>query len=255
VPSIELNTGRDMPTLGLGTWRLSGGGCEKAVRLALDVGYRHLDTAAMYGNEEAVGAGIRAADVAREEVFVTTKLAGGDHDRPAEAAKESLDRLGVDYVDCYLIHWPAGRGADVGVWRALEGLYRDGLLRSIGVSNYSSAQMDELVAEADVPPAVNQIELNPFVRQRDVERFCLERGIAIQAYQPLGRASRFDHPEIAALARKHGRTPAQVMLRWGLQHGVTVIPKSGDPERIRANAQLFDFSLDHEDMAALDDLG
>jgi 2,5-diketo-D-gluconate reductase A len=255
VPPIELNTGRDMPRLGLGTWRLSGQACEEAVRHALDVGYRHIDTAAMYGNEEAVGAGIRAADVAREDVFVTTKLTGRDHSRPAEAARESLDRLGVDYVDCYLIHWPAGSGADIDVWRALEGLYRDGLLRAIGVSNYSSAQLEELVDEAEIPPAVNQIELNPFVRQRDVERFCLDRGVAIQAYQPLGRGSRFDHPEIESLTHKHGRTPAQVMLRWGLQQGVTVIPKSGDPERIRTNAQLFDFSLDDEDMVTLDSLG
>ncbi len=244
-----------MPTLGLGTWQLSGRACEEAVRHALEVGYRHIDTAAMYGNEESVGAGIRAADVAREDVFVTTKLTGSDHSRPAEAARESLDRLGVDYVDCYLIHWPAGQGADLDVWRALEELYRDGLLRAIGVSNYSREQLEELVDHAEVPPAVNQIELNPFVRQRDVEGFCLERGVAIQAYQPLGRASRFDHPEIVALTEKHGRTPAQVMLRWGLQRGVTVIPKSGDPERIRANAQLFDFALDDEDMAALDSLG
>ena len=252
---IELNTGRDMPTLGLGTWRLGGEACERAVRHALDEGYRHIDTAAMYGNEEAVGAGIRAADVAREDVFVTTKLTGRDHSRPTEAAKESCDRLGVDYVDCYLIHWPAGHGADIDVWRALEDLYRDGLLRAIGVSNYSRAQMEELVDEAGIPPAVNQIELNPFVRQRDVERFCLERGVAIQAYQPLGRAARFDHPEIAALTQKHGRTPAQVMLRWGLQRGVAVIPKSRDPERISANARLFDFFLDEDDMAALDGLG
>lgn len=244
-----------MPTLGLGTWRLSGEGCESAVREALDVGYRHLDTAAMYGNEEEVGAGIRAADVDREGVFVTTKLSGRDHGRATEAARESLDRLGVDYVDCYLIHWPAGPRADLAVWRELERLYRDGMLRAIGVSNYSTAQLQELVDQADVPPAVNQIELNPFVRQRDVERFCLDRGIAIQAYQPLGRASRFDHPQIAELAAKHERTPAQVMLRWGLQQGLTVIPKSGDPERIRANAQLYDFALDEEDMAALDALG
>jgi diketogulonate reductase-like aldo/keto reductase len=255
VHTIELNTGARMPALGLGTWRLSGEGCEQAVAWALDAGYRHLDTAAMYGNEEAVGAGMRSSGVAREEVFVTTKLAGRDHGDPAKAAAVSAERLGLDYIDCYLIHWPAGQGADVEVWRALEGLHRDGTLRAIGVSNYSAAQVQELMDVAEVPPAVNQIELNPFTRQREVERFCHDRGVALQAYQPLGRASRFGDSLVTSMTQKYDRTPAQVMLRWGLQQGVAVIPKSGHRDRIHENADIFDFELADDDMAALDAAG
>jgi len=253
--TTTLNTGAPMPVLALGTSTLLGQACEDAVRWALEVGYRHVDTAARYGNEEAVGNGIRASRVPREDVFVTTKLAGHDHGRVPEAVEESVQRLGLEYVDCYLVHWPQGPGADLGVWRELEALHREGTLRAIGVSNYSTAQLTEMVAAADVPPAVNQVEANPFARPRDVEDACREYGVALQAYRPLAHGDRFGHAEVKALARRHGRTEAQVLLRWGLQHGFTVLPRSGSRERIAANGKVFDFELSGADMETLDTLG
>lgn len=252
--TITLNTGAEMPAVALGTWRLSGAGCERAVGWALDAGYRHIDTAAMYGNEELVGAGLRASGLPRDEVFVTTKLAGRDHGRPAAAAQESLERLGVEYVDCYLIHWPAGSSADLDVWPVLEELHKEGRLKAIGVSNYPVPLVQELLAAADVPPAVNQVEMNPFTHPRDIVAACHDSGIAVQAYSPLGKASRLDDPHIRDVADRLGRTPAQVLLRWGLQHGVAVLPKSADRDRIGANGQVFDFELGADDMATLDAL-
>jgi diketogulonate reductase-like aldo/keto reductase len=253
--TTTLNTGAQMPVLALGTSRLLGAACEDAVRWALELGYRHVDTAAMYGNEVVVGNGIRSSGVPREDVFVTTKLVGHDHGRVREAVEESVHRLGLGYVDCYLVHWPAGPGADLAVWRELELLHRSGTLRAIGVSNYSTAQLAELMAAADVPPAVNQVEANPFVRPRAVEDACREHGVALQAYRPLAHGDRFGDAEVQAVARRHDRTEAQVLLRWGLQHGFTVLPRSGSRERIAANGEVFDFELSGADMEALDALG
>jgi diketogulonate reductase-like aldo/keto reductase len=254
--TTTLNTGAQMPVLALGTSGLLEQACEDAVRWALELGYRHVDTAAKYGNEEAVGNGIRASGVPREDVFVTTKLVGHDHHgRVREAVEESVQRLGLGYVDCYLVHWPEGPGADLAVWQEMEPLHRAGILRAIGVSNYSAAQLAELTAAADVPPAVNQVEANPFARPRDVEDACLEHGVALQAYRPLAHGDRFGHAEVQAVARRHDRTEAQVMLRWGLQHGFTVLPRSGSRERIAANSSLFDFELSGSDMEILDALG
>lgn len=251
----QLNTGAEMPVLGLGTWRLKGDDCERAVRWALEVGYRHVDTAAMYGNEEAVGAGVRGSGVPREDVFITTKLTGRDHRRAADAARESVERLNLGYIDCYLIHWPAGQHADIEVWRALEELQREGTLRAIGVSNYSVAQLVELLDVADVPPAVNQVEMNPFVHPRDIEQTGRERRVALQAYTPLGRARDLDDPSLVGIAQRLQRSSAQVMLRWGVQHGATVLPKSAHRDRIVANADIFGFELSADDMATLDALG
>jgi len=253
--TIKLNTGAEMPALALGTWRLSGTGREQAVGWALEAGYRHVDTAAMYGNEQFVGAGLRVSGVPRDAVFVTTKLAGWDHVRPREAALESLDRLGLEHVDCYLIHWPGGSGADLDVWPVLEELHTERRLKAIGVSNYPVPLVQELLDSADVPPAVNQVEMNPFTHPRDIVAACHDSAIAVQAYSPLGKASRLDDPRVREVAERLGRTPAQVVLRWGIQHGVAVLPKSGDRERIEANGRLFDFELGGDDMASLDSLG
>ncbi|MGI8577637.1 MAG: aldo/keto reductase [Nocardioidaceae bacterium] len=253
--TMKLNTGAEMPALGLGTWRLSGDACERAVEWALEIGYRHIDTAAMYRNEAAVGAGVRASGVPREDIFITTKLAGGDHRRARDAARDSVERLDLDYVDCYLIHWPAGNGADLDVWQVLEELQSDGTLRAIGVSNYSVGQLVELLDTADVPPAVNQVEMNPFVQPRDIEQTCHERGVAVQAYTPLGRAADLDNRPLVDVSHRLGRSAAQVMLRWGLQRGAAVLPKSGNRERLAANAEIFDFELSTDDMAVVDALG
>ena len=252
---VTLNTGATMPVLGFGTWQLRGDECRRAVAAALEAGYRMLDTAAIYGNEEQVGLGMRDAGLEREDVFVCTKLAGRDHGRTSDAARESMERLGVEYLDCYLIHWPAGQTADFEVWAGMERLHADGALRSIGVSNYSVALIEQLLDRGDVPPAVNQVEMNPFTHPRDIVKLCRDQAIAVQAYSPLGQASRLDDSRVARVADRVGRTPAQVMLRWGIQHGAVVIPKSANRERITANAQVFDFELAEADMAALDELG
>lgn len=252
---LQLNTGAAMPVLGFGTWQLRGDDCRQAVVEALGAGYRMIDTAAMYGNEEQVGKGLRDSEVPREEVFVCTKLAGRDHSRPADAARESMDRLGVDYLDCYLIHWPAGQTADFEVWSVLEQLHAEGALRAIGVSNYSVALIEQLLDRGEVPPSVNQVEMNPFTHPRDIVRLCLDQSVAVQAYSPLGQAARLDDDRVGDVARRLGRNAAQVMLRWGIQHGVAVLPKSGDADRIAANAEVFDFELSSDDMAALDALG
>ncbi len=254
--TVSLNAGIEMPRLGFGTWRLRGRQCEQSVGWAIETGYRMIDTAAMYGNESEVGAAVRASGLPREDVVVTTKLAGRDHGRARDAAFESVERLGLDYVDCYLIHWPAGSGADLRVWSALERLQHEGILRSIGVSNYSVTQLEELLAASEVAPAVNQVEMSPFVQPRDVEALCHERGVALQAYTPLGgRASSLDDARLREVSERLGRTPAQVMLRWGIQHGAIVLPKSANRERIVSNAQIFDFELSKSDLASLDALG
>ena len=252
---LALNTGASMPVLGFGTWQLRGEDCRRAVVRALDVGYRMLDTAAVYGNEEQVGLGLRDAGLPREDVFVCTKLAGGDHARVADAARESMDRLGVDYLDCYLIHWPAGQMADFEVWSALEELYAEKSLRAIGVSNYLVALLEQLLDRGDVPPAVNQVEMHPFTHPRDIVRLCHDQSVAVQAYSPLAQAGRLGDQRVGQVAERVGRSPAQVMLRWGIQHRAAVIPKSGDPERIAANAAVFDFELSEADMSTLDELG
>jgi diketogulonate reductase-like aldo/keto reductase len=247
-----LPSGAQMPVLGLGVWQLEEGAeTEQAVAWALEAGYRHVDTAAMYRNERSVGNAIRSSGVPREQVFVTTKLmpARPDVDR---ALGQSLERLGFDYVDLYLIHWPLP-GLFQRQWRGLERLREQGLARDIGVSNFGTRELGVLASRGLQVPAVNQVQFSPFRYRRGLLDYCEEHGIVFEAYSPLEQG-RVGDARVAAVAERVGRTPAQVMLRWAIQHGAVVIPKSSRQERIRANAQVFDFELDDEAMAALDAL-
>ncbi|HLU95588.1 MAG TPA: aldo/keto reductase [Thermobifida alba] len=254
IPTTTLNNGVTMPRLGFGTWRVG----RDAVATALETGYRCLDTAEMYRNETDVAAALAASGLDRAEVFVTTKVWNDHHGRQStlDAFHASRRRLGLDVVDLYLIHWPAASDSvNVETWRALEQLYADGVVRAIGVSNFSPAQLDVLLDACDVVPAVNQIELHP-ARPRVAERAHHARhGIATQAWAPLAKGALLTHPVVTAIADAHARTPAQVVLRWHLQHGILAIPRSATPERIRGNFAVADFALTSRDMAALDALG
>jgi diketogulonate reductase-like aldo/keto reductase len=254
--TVTLRGGVEMPLLGLGVWQAAvGAETRDAVAEALRVGYRLVDTARAYRNEADVGAAIRESGLPRGAVFVTTKLWNADHgyDRARRAIDESLASLGLEQVDLYLVHWPV-EGIRHETWRAMERILADGKARAIGVSNYAIRHLDELLGLAKVPPAVNQVEFSPFVYQRDLLAHCVRHGIRLEAYGPLVRGRKMAHPVVEGIARKHGRTPAQVLLRWGLQHDVVVIPKSVRPERIRENADLYGFALDADDMVALDGL-
>ncbi len=254
--TVTLRGGVEMPRLGLGVWQSAPGEeTRRAVAVALAVGYRLVDTARAYRNEADVGAAIRESDVPRREVFVTTKLWNADHgyDKALRAIDRSLEALGLEQVDLYLVHWPV-EGLRGDTWRAMERILADGKARAIGVSNYTVRHLDELLAAAKVPPAVNQVEFNPFLHQRALLAHCGRHGIQLEAYGPLARAHRMDHPALVAVARERGRTPAQVLLRWGLQRDLVVIPKSVRPERIRENADVYGFALDAQDLEKLDAL-
>jgi 2,5-diketo-D-gluconate reductase A len=248
--SVRLANGVEMPLLGLGVWQVAPRGTARVVEWALAAGYRHIDTAALYKNEEGVGAGLRASGLARDEVFITTKfMPRGDPDRELAA---SLDRLGLDYVDLYLIHWPTG--APTRFWDRFEEFLAQGLAKSIGVSNYGAAELSQLIERASVPPAVNQIEFNPFAYRRRLVEACRQAQVVVQAYSPLMQGHGIEDRRITAVAEKHGRSNAQVLLRWALQRDTVVLPKSAHQDRIHANAQIFDFTLDAADLAALDAL-
>lgn len=256
--TVPLSHGGPMPLFGLGTFRSPAGGATRdAVLWALEAGYRLVDTAAAYGNEADVGAAIRESAVPRAELFITTKLAKDDHgyDEALRAFDASLERLGLDAVDLYLIHWP-GSERRVESWRALERILEEGRARAIGVSNYMVDHLEEVLEGGEVPPAVNQIELHPFnYRSRgDVVEFCGAHDIAIEGYSPLTKARRLDQPTVARIAAAHGRTGAQVLIRWALQHTIITIPKSTSRARIRENADVFAFALSASEMAALDGL-
>jgi diketogulonate reductase-like aldo/keto reductase len=254
--TLALLTGARIPVVGLGVWQSPRGATTRdAVSTALRDGYRHVDTARIYGNEADVGAGLRASGVPRADVFVTTKLWNEDqgHDAALRAFDASLKRLELDYVDLYLLHWPvAGKRLDS--WRALERLHAEGRAKAIGVSNYLRPHLEELLAHAKVVPAVNQIELSPFLQRREAVDLCKAKGIVVEAYSPLTHGQRLDHPAVVAEARRVGRTAAQVLLRWGVQRGFVVLPKSTREARIRENAAIFDFTLDAEAMVRLDAL-
>ncbi len=242
-----------MPVLGLGVWQMAAGNeTEQAVEWALEAGYRHIDTAAMYRNEQSVGAALARSGVPREQVFVTTKLLP-THTSAAKELQKSLGRLAFDYVDLYLIHWPMP-GLNTRLWRQLEALQERGLAREIGVSNFGRDRLEKLIGGGARVPAVNQVQFSPFHYRRQLLDYCVEHGIVFEAYSPLARGQGLDDPAIAAVAERVGRTPAQVMLRWAIQHNVVVIPKSIRKERIVANAQVFDFELADADMHALDAL-
>ena len=254
--TLVLTSGARIPQVGLGVWQTpSGATTRQAVAAALDLGYRHVDTARIYGNEVDVGAAVRASGVAREEVFVTTKLWNADqgYEQAQRAFDASLQRLGLDYVDLYLLHWPVA-GKRLESWRALERIQADGRARSIGVSNFLVPHLEELLGKAKQVPAVNQIELTPFLQRRETRALCAKHDIVVEAYSPLTHGQRLDHPVVGDIARRVGRSVAQVLLRWGVQHGLVVLPKSTKPARIAENGALFDFTLDAAAMTALDAL-
>ncbi|MGW1716178.1 aldo/keto reductase [Streptomyces sp. NPDC002156] len=255
VPPIILNNGVEMPQLGFGVWQVPDDEAERAVATALETGYRSIDTAAIYGNEEGTGKAVAASGVPREELFVTTKLWNGDqgYESTLRAFDTSLEKLGLEYVDLYLIHWPQpAKGKFVDTYKAFEKLAADGRARAIGVSNFLPEHLDRLLAETSVIPAVNQIELHPHLQQHAAREYHAEQGIATEAWSPLGSGrGLLEVPAIVAIAQKHGRTPAQIVLRWHLQLGNVVIPKSVTPSRIKENIEVFDFSLDTEDLAAI----
>ncbi|HUG40951.1 MAG TPA: aldo/keto reductase [Longimicrobiales bacterium] len=256
--TIALDHGGRMPLFGLGTFRSPAGReTRAAVGWALEAGYRLVDTAALYGNEADVGAAIRASGVPREDVFVTTKLHKDDHgyESTLRAFDESLARLGFEYVDLYLIHWPESSRRQKS-WDAMERIREEGRARAIGVSNYMVPHLEEVLEQGNVVPAVNQIELHPFnYRSRlDVVELCGARGIVIEGYSPLTKTEKLDDPTVVEIATARGRTPAQVLIRWSLHHGVVTIPKSTNRDRIRENACVFDFELSSDDMLRLDAL-
>ena len=273
---ISLNDGRKIPQLGLGVWRISNGRkCEAVLRTAFETGYRHIDTASLYGNEESVGAAIRTSGIPREEIFVTTKLWNSDHSNPERALETSLKKLKLDYVDLYLIHYPVRER--LRSWRALEKLRQQGKARSIGVSNFTIRHLTELLAQTDTVPAVNQVEFHPYLYQRELLEFCVGRGIVVEAYSPLTQGERLNDRKLVAVAKKYPsaspkpsvkrtmlpflsagsesggtKSTAQILLRWAIQRNLVVIPKSASSERIRENADVFDFEITAEDMRTLD---
>jgi 2,5-diketo-D-gluconate reductase A len=256
IPKIDLNDGTTIPQLGFGVFQIPPAETAEAVGLALEAGYRHIDTAEMYANERGVGEGIRAAGVDRDEVYVTSKLNNGFH-RPDDARRafeQTLVELGTDHVDLFLIHWPLPTlydGDYVSTWRTLEEFKADGRARSIGVSNFQVAHLERLAAETDVVPAVNQIELHPYFRNEEVRSYGEAHGIRTEAWSPIAQGAVLDDPAIVAIAERIGRTPAQVVLRWHLQRGDVVFPKSVNRQRMEENFALFDFELGEEDMATL----
>jgi len=250
---LRLNNGVEVPALGLGTYKLVGEAAYAPVRAALGCGYRHIDTASFYENEEAVGRAVRESGVPREEVFITSKVWNTEQgfEETLNAFDRTLQRLGMDYLDLYLVHWPVP-GKRLETYRALERLYEEGRVRAIGVSNFTVRHLEELYGACQVMPAVNQVEMSPFLYQRELLEHCRGRNVLVTAFSPLARGQALGDPVLAEVAARHRRSPAQVMIRWCLQKGMAVIPRSADPAHIKENADVFDFSLDEEDMARLD---
>ncbi|MBN1672878.1 MAG: aldo/keto reductase [Kiritimatiellae bacterium] len=254
--TVKLNNGVEIPQLGFGVFRLEHGEeAEQGTLWALEAGYRHIDTAAAYRNEESVGRAVARSGIPRAEIFITTKVRDGDqgYATTKRACEESLRRLGTDFVDLYLIHWPNdARMADT--WRAMQELREEGKCRALGVSNFTVKRLDFFFTLSDEAPTVNQVEFHPFNYDAAFLAYCGKKGIVAEAYSPLTRAQRLDDPTVGRLARAHGKTPAQILIRWNLQHGVITIPKSARQARIVENADVFDFELSAEQMAALDAL-
>ena len=257
VPEVELRDGVTVPQLGFGVFLVPPAETEQVVAQALESGYRHIDTAAGYRNEAEVGSAVRSSSVDRSAIFVTTKCFNSDHgyDAATRACHTSLELLDIGAIDLYLIHWPVpAQDLYVDTWRAFIDLQAEGLVRSIGVSNFQPAHLERLVAETDVAPTVNQIELHPWLQQAELRRLHSDLGIVTEAWSPLARGRALDHPVLGAIAERHGRTPAQVVLRWHVQLGNIVIPKSVTPERIRENIDVFGFELDGDELAAIGDI-
>ncbi|BAS14973.1 uncharacterized oxidoreductase MSMEG_2408/MSMEI_2347 [Arthrobacter sp. Hiyo8] len=254
-PTVRLNDGNAIPQIGLGTWPLDDAQVATAVVSAVELGYRHVDTAYRYGNEAGVGQGVRDCGVPREELFITTKLDGTHQgrDRAVEGLEGSLKRLGLDYVDLLLIHWPLPqRNEFVSTWETFERLQAEGKVRSIGVSNFKPSHLERLLEETSVVPAVNQIQISPSITRIDERAFNGNHGIATESYSPLGAGrDLLNAPVLAAIGKKHGKTPGQVVLRWHVQEGLVAIPKSANPARMKENLDVFGFALDHDDLSAI----
>ncbi|HSF84411.1 MAG TPA: aldo/keto reductase [Acidimicrobiia bacterium] len=256
--TVTLNDGIEMPRLGLGVFKSEPGAeTENAVRWAIEAGYRHIDTASLYANEASVGAGIRASELPRSEVFVTTKVWNTDqgYDATLRAFDRSLVELGFDYVDLYLVHWPVpARGLAGETWRALEAIKAEGRSRSIGVSNFEPHHLDQLAETSEVVPSVNQVELHPYLQQQHLQEYCAEHGIRLEAWSPLAKGAVVDDAMLTRIGNRHGKTPVQVTVRWMLQKGIVTIPKSVKQQRIVANADVFDFELSPDEMAEIETL-
>lgn len=252
-PLITLNNGIKIPLLGLGVYDMHSKQAESAIEGALSIGYRLVDTAAMYGNEVETGRAIRKSGIPREEIFVTTKVANGDqgYESTLRAFDTSAKKLDIGYIDLYLVHWPVpGKRRDT--WRALEKIYGEKRVRAIGVANYTIPFLEEMQQYAQLKPALTQVEFTPYLFSSDLLRYCLDSGIQLQSYSPLVRGRRHNDPRLLAIAKKYNRTPAQILLRWAIEHGVATIPKSANPERLSENFAVFDFSLSAADVAAMD---
>lgn len=257
VPSIVLNNAVKVPQLGFGVYQIEPDEVRGATELALDAGYRHIDTAAAYANEAGVGQAVRNSGIPRDEIFITTKLRNADqgYESALAAFENSRRELGVDVIDLYLIHWPYPRhNRFVDSWKALEKLYAEGAVRAIGVSNFLEPHLDRILAEGEIVPAVNQIELHPSFQQAELTRYSAARGIAVEAYSPLGQGEDLNSAVVRRLAETHGVTPAQIILRWHLQLGHIVIPKSVAAERIQENIDVFDFSLSEQEVVLISGL-
>jgi diketogulonate reductase-like aldo/keto reductase len=251
---IKLNNGVEMPIFGLGTYQMQNGNeTYQAVLYALQIGYKLIDTAKMYGNEKDVGEALRKSGIPREEVFITTKLWNSDHGYQStiDACDRSLKALGFSYLDLYLIHWPVG-GLRNETWKAMESLLKAGKCRSLGVSNYMIWHLEELLENSSTTPAVNQVEFSPYLYQKDLLEFCRSHNIQLEAYSPLTKGHKLNDPKLMAIASQYSKTSAQILIRWALQQQVVVIPKSSRKERIRENSEVFDFSISAEDMKVLD---
>jgi 2,5-diketo-D-gluconate reductase A len=252
VPVRQLADGNAIPLLGLGVWQVPNGPeCVNAVRWALELGYRHIDTAQAYDNEESVGQALRESSLPREEVFITTKFYPTNRD-PAAAAEQSLRRLGVDQVDLYIIHWP--QGGPTWAWPGMQKAHELGYARSIGVSNFDVGELEQVRSAGDVPPVVDQVQFSPFEYRRQLLDACMANGVALESYSTLGTGRHLSHPAVQRIAESVDRTPAQVLLHWCIERDIPVIPKSTHRERIEENARIFDFTLTGEDMATLDGL-
>jgi len=253
-PTVTITPGVEMPLVGLGTWQANGSEAYDAVLRALDIGYRHIDTATMYGNEAAVGRAVRDSGLPRDEVFITTKLPSGNAGRERATIDASLRALGTDHVDLWLIHWPPNGRAAPQVWEQFVEIQADGLTRAIGVSNYDERQIDQLITATGVTPAVNQIEWSPALYDAAVVEAHRRRGITLEGYSPF-KSANLRERALVEIAERHGVTTRQVVVRWHIEHGIVVIPKSTDPERIAANFDVFGFSLDPDEVARIDALG